>query len=292
MKKLAPLLIMLLLFSGCSNFKFGGNQVSTEYPEEYEYDYDMMSESAPSPDRTMGSSGSMMPVDGSGYAADVEQKVIKTGTLSLHMESVRDGVEAIKTNAVLWGGEVTNSNVTRYDNSYYANLTVRVPSDQFETALAGLKDMALYTDSEYTNADNITEAYMDLEARLNNLKEEEAQYLAILDKAVTVDEILQVTDYLSTVRYEIESTEGQMKYYDTNVDYSTITLTLTEDESVEATQETWRPEGTFHEAVSDWVIFLQNIADSAIYLVIFGWPVILLAVAFVIWRRTHRKKRK
>jgi hypothetical protein len=106
---------------------------------------------------------------------------------------------------------------------------------------------------------------MDLEARLNNLKEEEAQYLAILDKAVTVDEILQVTDYLSTVRYEIESAEGQMKYYDTNVDYSTITLTLTEDESVEATQEAWRPEGTFHEAVSDWMLFLQKIADSAIW---------------------------
>lgn len=283
MKKLVPLLLALLLLSGCGRF------VVSEEVSAPEYEYDMMTEPMPGSDRAMDSK---MIMDESGYAAGVEQKVIKTGTLSLHMESVRDSVETIKANVSLWGGEVTNSSVTRSGNSYYATMTVRVPSDQFETAMSGLKDMSLYTESEFTNADNITEMYMDLEARLNNLRAEEEQYLAILEKAVTVEETLQVTDYLSTVRYEIESAEGQLKYYDTNVDYSSISLSLTEDESAEAAQETWRPESTFNDAVSDWVIFLQQLADSAIYLVIFGWPVILLGVAYVIWKRSHRKKRK
>lgn len=284
MKKFAPLLLALLLLSGCGRF------IVSEEVRAPEYEYDMMGEAMPGADRAMEDSKMIM--DESGYAAGVEQKVIKTGTLSLHMESVRDSVDVIKANVSLWGGDVTNSSVTRSGNSYYASLTVRVPSDQFETAMAGLKGLALYTESEYTNADNITEVYMDLEARLNNLKAEEEQYLAILEKAVTVEETLQVTDYLSNVRYEIESAEGQLKYYDTNVDYSSINLSLTEDESAEAAQETWRPESTFNDAVSDWVIFLQQIADSAIYLVIFGWPLILLGVAYAIWRRTHRKKRK
>ena len=283
MKKFAPFLIALLLLSGCGRF------VVSEDISAPEYEYEMMGEAMPEVDRSMDSK---MIMDQSGYAAGVEQKVIKTGTLSLHMESVRDSVEVIKANVSLWGGDVTNSSVTRSGNSYYATLTVRVPSDQFETAMAGLKAMSLYTESEYTNAENITEVYMDLEARLNNLKAEEEQYLAILEKAVTVEETLQVTDYLSTVRYEIESAEGQLKYYDTNVDYSSISLTLTEDESAEAAQETWRPESTFNDAVSDWVIFLQELADSAIYLVIFGWPLILLGAAFLIWRRSHSKKRK
>ena len=285
MKKFVPLLIALLLLSGCNRFMSSDEVKSVGY----EGGYDMMEESMPEADRSMGS----IKMYESGYVAGVEQKVIKTGTLSLHMESVRDSVEAINANAILWGGNVTNSNVTRSDNSYYASMTVRVPSDQFDAALAGLKEMAIYVNSEYTNADNITEAYMDLEARLNTLKEEEAQYLVILDKAVTVEEILQVTDYLSTVRYEIESAEGQLKYYDSNVDYSTISLTLTEDESAVAAQETWRPEGTFNEAVSDWVIFIQQIADSLIYLVIFGWPLLFVGIAFLVWRRQrHGKKRK
>lgn len=282
MKKLAPFLLMLLLLSGCS--LFGNKEMSYESAPGY-YDYDME-------DSVKGDTRTMMPSDESGYVADAEQKVIRTGTLSLHMEDVRESVEAIRENVTLWGGEVTNSNVTRYENSYYASMTVRVPADQFDTALAGLKEMAVYVESEYTNADNVTEMYMDLEARLNNLKAEEEQYLAILDKAVTVEEILQVTDYLSNVRYEIETIENQLKYYDTNVDYSTITLTLTEDESVEAVQETWRPLSTFRNALSDWMVFLQDLADGAIYLAIFGWPLILILLGLWIWRRRGKKSRK
>ncbi len=283
MKKFASLLLALLVLSGCS--RFGGNDSSVPTPmPSMGMDYDEAEEYSMADRSMMGSE--------SGYMADAEQKVVKTGTLSLHMEDVRESVDAIKEQVNAWGGEVTNSNITRYDNSYYGTLTVRVPSDQFDAALAGLKEMAVYVESEYTNADNITEVYMDLETRLNNLKEEEAQYLAILDKAVTVEEILQVTDYLSNVRYEIESLEGQLKYYDTNVDYSTISLTLTEDESVEATQETWRPLSTFREALSDWMVFLQDFADAGIYLVIFGWPLALILLGIWLWKRSHRKTRK
>lgn len=287
MKKLSILLLALFLLSGCSVFR--GADVSSP---EYGYDTTTGSSGYYEEEYYAMDSDSVKMVDDSGYVEGVEQKVIKTGTLALHMESVQEGVELIKTKVTEWGGDVTNSNVTRYDNSYYGSMTVRVPSEQFDAAMSGLKELAVYVDSEYTNADNITEAYMDLEARLSNLKEEEQQYLAILDKAVTVEEILQVTDYLSTVRYEIESAEGQLKYYDTNVDYSTITLTLTEDESVAAVQETWRPLSTFRDAMSEWVVFLQGVVDSAIYLAIFGWPVLVLLLVVLIWRRRHHAKRR
>lgn len=289
MKKITLLLLALFLLSGCSSF------ISSSEVSSPEYGYDTSTGSSgyyEGEEYYMMDSESTKMVDDSGYVAGVEQKIIKTGTLALHMESVQEGVELIKTKVTEWGGDVTNSNITRYDNSYYGSMTVRVPSEQFDAAMAGLKELAVYVDSEYTNADNITEAYMDLEARLNNLKEEEQQYLAILDKAVTVEEILQVTDYLSTVRYEIESAEGQLKYYDTNVDYSTITLTLTEDESVAAVQETWRPLSTFRDAMSEWVVFLQDVVDSAIYLAIFGWPVLVLLLVVLIWRRRHHAKRR
>lgn len=287
MKKISILLLALFLLSGCSAFRSA--EVSAP---EYGYDTTTGSSGYYEEEYYAMDSDSITKTDDSGYVEGVEQKVIKTGTLALHMESVQDGVDLIKNKVTELGGDVTNSNITRYDNSYYGSMTVRVPSDQFDAAMAALKELAVYVDSEYTNADNITEAYMDLEARLNNLKEEEAQYLAILDKAVTVEEILQVTDYLSEVRYEIESAEGQLKYYDTNVDYSTITLTLTEDESVAAVKETWRPLSTFREALSEWVIFLQSLADSGIYLAIFGWPVLVLLLVVLIWRRRHGKKRK
>lgn len=238
----------------------------------------------------MGVMGEMMLVEENSPTIG-EEKVIKTGTLSLHMEDVRSSVEEIKTTVTSWGGETLNSNVSLYGNSYYGTMTVRVPSDQFDAAFSALKEMALYVESEYTNADNVTEQYMDLEARLNNLNEEEAQYLAILDKATTVEEILQVTDYLSQVRYEIESAETQLKYYDTNVDYSTITLTLTEDEDLAIVNETWEPKSTFNEALSDWYRFLQEAVDFGIYAVIFAWPLLLLAVLAWLWKRRRSQKK-
>lgn len=289
MKKILSLFLALFVLSGCASM---GSKDAPMPNGEYE----MMSEESavyePMMMDSMDENSRMMIADPEVYGEDAEQKIIKTGSLSLHMESVRDGAEAIQLSVEEIGGQVTNSNITRYSNSYYATLTVQVPSEQFDAAMELLKGMALYVSSEYTNADNVTEAYMDLEARLSNLKEEEAQYLAILDKAVTVEEILQVTDYLSNVRYEIESIEGQLKYYDSNVDYSTISLTLTEDESVEAVQESWRPGSTFNEAVSDWMIFLQDFVDFGIYVVIFAWPVLLIALVALIWNRRHAKKRK
>ena len=147
--------------------------------------------------------------------------------------------------------------------------------------------MSLYVDYEYSNADDITETYMDLEARLNNLVAEEEAYLNLMEMSGTVTEILEVTAALADVRYEIETTESSLAYYDARVDYSTIDLSLSEDESVSAVTETWRPVGTIMDAFSDWIVFLQDGADKVIYGVIFLWPLVL--IVFVVWLVRRRK---
>ncbi|QQR55442.1 DUF4349 domain-containing protein [Candidatus Peregrinibacteria bacterium] len=295
MKKIAFLSLALFLLSGCAAFNggsYGDKDMMTSSYGMDEMEASMSMDSFATAQSANGRSIGFMPPSSEGPVEGVEQKIIKSGSLALHMESVQEGVEQIKIKVSEWGGDTISSNISRYENSYYGEVTVRVPSEAFDAAMAGLKELALYVDSEYTNADNITEMYMDLEARLTNLKEEEQQYLSILDRAVTVEEILNVTDYLSQVRYEIESAEGQLKYYDTNVDYSTITLSLTEDESVEVAKESWRPIGTVHEATSQWVVFLQTVLDAAIYLVIFGWPVLVILLLVRAWKRKQRKTTK
>lgn len=229
-------------------------------------------------------------VDEGGFVEGVEQKIIRTGELSLHVSNVRESVEVIRNKAAEWQGDLSNSEVYRAENSYYAYLTLRVPSESFNQAMGGLKELAIYVESESSNAENVTSAYMDLEARLKNLKAEEAQYLNILNQATTVEEILNVTDYLNTVRYEIESTEGRVKYYDSQIDQSTIHVALTEDESLSIVKETWNPSGTVQQALSDWVAFLQDLVDRLIYLLIFVWPIVLIGLGIWLWRRGRRKR--
>ncbi len=293
LNKLFAVFGLFALLSGCS---FLGTRSSEEgyYPVTtgsagYAQDSMMVSDYSEYEESSYKSSSI---VDNGGFVEGVDQKIIKTGNLSLHVEDVRETADAVKATVLEWGGDVDSSSVTRYDNYYVGYLTIRVPSDQFDAAMTSLKEMAVYVDSEDTNAQNVTEAYMDLEARLTNFKAEEQQYLDILDRAVTVDETLQVTSALSNVRYQIESLEGQIKYYDSNVSYSTINLTLSEDASVSSTTETWKPLSTVREATSDWIVFLQGLVDRVIYLAIFTWPLLLIGFSYWMWRRSHGTRRK
>jgi hypothetical protein len=220
--------------------------------------------------------------------AEADQKIIKTGSLSLHVDDVRDAVEDASAAVVEAGGSVLSSNVNQGTSSYSAYMSLRVPSENFETAMVSLKDMALSVESESVNADDVTEAYADLEARLTNYQAEEAQYLTILNQAGSMTEILEVTRALSDVRYQIERIQGQINYYDNRVDYSTISLSLSEDERVGSVAGKWRPSGTVQNAFSDWVAFLQEGADKLIYLAIYGWPVVLIYLAY---RWTRRRRR-
>lgn len=288
---LLGILLSSLLLTSCSPFKgmMGYETGSSGYVESY----DMMAEESFVEYESDNMMSSRMVLNDSSYSPEVEdRKMIYTADLTLHVESVRDTGSEIKTFVEGLGGNVTDSSITRGDNSYTGWFTVRVPVDQFDTALSGLKEMAVYVDSEYSNSQDVTEYYTDLEARLVNKQAEEAQYLSILDQAVTVDEILAVTSYLSSVRYEIESLQGQINYYDSQIDYSTITVYLNEDESVSAVTETWKPVSTVRSAFSDWVVFLQGAVDAVIYLLIFAWPILILVWGIRKWLRRDKKAKK
>ena len=233
-------------------------------------------------------SRSIASIDDISLSAQDDSKIIKTGTLDLHVDDVREAVDAIDVLLDQWDGSITNSSVSRGDSSYDGYLTVKVNSEYFDEAMDSLKEIAVYVEYEYSNAEDVTEAYTDLEARLNNAKELEDQYLNILNSAGSMSEILEVTNAISSARYQIESYESSLTYYDNRVNYSTISLTLNEDESVSAVTENWRPFSTFKDAFSDWIVWLQDIVDKGIYILIFGWPVVI--ILFVLWRRKRKRK--
>lgn len=281
---LFTLLLSSVLLSACSPWSPTRTTGSVDYTGPY-----------PESESAYGMDGGKMMLDTSDNISAVpgeDRKIIKTGSLSLHMESVQDALPDITAYVEGLGGNVNSSNLMRGENSYSASMTVRVPSDQFDAAMSALKEKAVYVESEYTNASDVTEYYTDLETRLSNKQAEEKQYLEILTSATSVTDVLSVTQYLSSVRYEIESLQAQIKSYDTQIDASTIDLYLTEDESVSAVSETWKPASTVRTALSDFVVFLQGAVDAAIYLVIFGWPLLLLYVGVRAYMKRHRKSSK
>lgn len=216
-------------------------------------------------------------------AGEAEQRIIKTGSLSLVVDNVSESAAQITNLATGQGGFVQNSSVSeRDDGTHFGDISVRVPSAQFETAMAEIKKLANVVENESVSGQDVTEQYTDLEARLRNALAQEATYLRILDQAESVEDILSVQRELSNIRYQIESIQGQMQYLENKTDYSTISVHLSEEPSITIPSKEFRPWTSVKEAGRALVGVAQNLVIAAIWVVIIGGGV-LLPLALLIW---------
>lgn len=227
-------------------------------------------------------------------AADVDQKLIKTGRLDLVVDDVAEAESKISALATGDGGYVQDSDVSeREDGTHYGDVTVRVPSASFETAMESIKSYAATVRTESSQGQDVTEQYTDLEAQLRNAQAQEAEYLKILAQAGTVEEILQVQSYLSSVRYTVESLQGRLQYLENRTSYSTISVSLSEEPTVRIPTKEFRFGAIVNEAAQALVAIAQNLAAAVVWLVIVGGGILvpLAALAWIVMRvaKKHRK---
>ena len=213
----------------------------------------------------------------------VDKKVIKTGDLNLKVEKAETAAEAIVNIAKVNKGEVASSNFyesTRGVKSGY--ITIRVPYNNFDKAFNEIKKVATLVTSESSNVQDITEQYIDLEARLKNTKAEEASFVALLSRSGKIEEILAVTKEVARVRGQIEQLEGQMRYLDSQTDMSTITVNLSEDVEIASVSKDWRPWQVVKLSVKRLMTSGQNFIDGLIAFLIIGLPMLLI-YGLIIW---------
>jgi hypothetical protein len=170
-----------------------------------------------------------------------------------------------------------------YEGRVLGRITIRVPFEKFEEAFARLRQLAIAVPYETTTAKDVTEEYVDLEAQLSNLLATEAQYLALMEKAETVEEMLKVQKELSNVRGEIEQIEGRMKYLEQTSETSLIAVDLEETRGL---AEPWSASDAFQSAVRGLTTFGRGLATVLIWLGIFCW---VWVPPLVIWLRRRRR---
>ena len=248
---------------------------------------DMMMPPEPAPVQTAGPT-----------AAEVDQKIIKDGSLQLTVRDVGDTLAKITAMAAGRGGYVQNSSASeREDGTHYGQIAVRVPAKDFDQAMAEIKTYALVVKNETATGQDVTEQYTDLEAQLRNAQAQEKTYLAVLDKAKTVEDILKVQQYLSQVRGTIESLQGRIQYLTNVTSYSTISVYLEEEPVIKVPTKEFRPLTELKAAVQALIDSLQKLAVSAIWAVVLGGGLLLpfvLLVLLVVWivLRVLRRRRQ
>jgi len=109
--------------------------------------------------------------------------------------------------------------VRESDNS----ITTRIPSQNMDNFLTYSKTLGKVENESKTGTD-ITDQYRDNLLRLENLKTVRSRYLALLDRANTVTDILAIEKELERVNLEIERLEGRIQHAEQSTAYSSITI--------------------------------------------------------------------
>lgn len=230
-----------------------------------------------------------------GYGAGVlpstaeERMIVRTGEMSLVVEDVVDARDEIADLAVRFDGYVVSSRISGEEEEIRGWISIRVPDDKFEPALAELRDLAVRVTSESTSSRDVTEEYIDLKSRLKNAEATESQYLALLEKA-EVEETIRIYELLHQVRREIEQIKGQMQYLERTASMSLVTVHLKPSATAKPlVRAGWSTMEALKSAVRGLVIAGQWLGTTAIWLIIFSpvWGVILGIIYY--WRRRRRK---
>ena len=219
-----------------------------------------------------------------------ERMIVRTGDMSLVVEDVIDARDRIAQIATGFDGYVVSSNIYGEEQEMRGNISVRVPDEKFEQALTELRNLSLRVKSESTGSIDVTEEYIDLEARLKNAEATERQYLTLLDKATDVEDILRIYDSLSRVRSEIEQIKGRMQYLERTSSMSLINVYLEPEASAKPLARAgWNALEVLKSAVRGLVTAGQTLGTIAIWLLIFI-PIWGTALGIVLWRRHRRRK--
>lgn len=214
-----------------------------------------------------------------------DQRIIKTGEIGIEVPDVTLALARVRAIAQDLEGYVGGSQAGTRDEA--ATLTLRIPADRFEDALARLHELDGDVVLEATNEQDVTSTVVDLEARIANLQASETQYRTLLSKAVKIEDILAVQTRLDDVRGQIEQLQAQHKELSGLADLSTLNVTLIPS-ALQQAAGSWDPGKTVADAFAALVAVGQGVGNGAIWFVIVWLPalvalgiVVLLAVRLV-----------
>jgi len=218
----------------------------------------------------------------------LERQIVYTCSLELTVSSPSQTAEQVRLLAEKLEGYSENAE-SGGQRSTQASITIRIPAAQLESAKAEIRKLAVRVESEKTNALDVTKQYVDMQARLRNLRAEEAQYLQIMKSAIKVQDMLDVTAKLSEVRGQIEQQQAEFQALSKQVEMASISISLRVPTDTEVMGIHWRPLYQMKLALRDGLNALADYA-TAMMAVIFILPAVLLWTAtillgvFLSWR--------
>lgn len=226
------------------------------------------------------------------YNTQDKRMIIRSGTMSVEADNFNETEAKVKQIVGSVNGYVTNSSSQlNPSGKKQGTITIRVSSDKFDMLLDELGKIGKVMNQNISGKD-VTEEYMDSEARLKTQRELESRLLQLLaEKTANLTSVVEVEQKLASVRENIERTEGRMRYLKDQSAYSTLTLSLFEP----AILNTSSGGGFFYEigqGVKKGLSGFTSVISGIITFVIALSPIIaILGLAIYITVRVIKKRK-
>ena len=300
MKRLAALLALGLVLSACA----GGNDSGGL--EEFYSAPESGGDDAPLLRADSGDGESPEALTNLDIKFDVveNRRVIRQANLQLHASDTRATFDEVIRLTESVGGFVSNANVFPFegdDAQPDVSMTLRIPADQLTAIMTTIKDSVDEVVAESQGARDVTEQFVDLEARLRNFEALEIELRALLEEVRSQPDadpvkLLTVFNELSSVRGQIEQIQGQINYLTDLTAMATLEVYVSQTPiAVPIVASAWAPAEAAKDALRNLVTALQGIADWSINFVLFTLPVLLLilgipgAVGLYVYRRVKNR---
>lgn len=214
--------------------------------------------------------------------AALDRKIIRNADLTMEVASTTDTQQKITSIAEAHGGFVVASEAKQKESQEPAQrtldikLVVRIPENQFGPALDQIRVLAKNMTEDKITGQDVTEEFIDLEARIKTQKALELQFLEIMKQARKVEDALEVQRQIAEVRTEIEKLEGRRRFLDNRSSLSTITVNLTTPKPIVVV-----PTTGFRHSVSDAIAEGIDVS-SAIVLFFVRFAIVMLPVGVLV----------
>lgn len=221
-----------------------------------------------------------------------QEKIIRAAVMEMESRDFDAAAEALDQAVEALGGYYESRNIYRYSAYRSASFSVRVPAERFDDFLSQAGQAAHVTRQE-ENALDVSESYYDLEARLATQRTKLERLQTLLAQAATMEDIIQLESAISDTELEIEYLTGSLRQYDSQIQWSTVSIDLQEvyrlsDEEVPAETFGQRLSAAFASGLRRG---LENLEDLTVFLAghwIDLLVLLLIALAVLLFFRRRR----
>ena len=218
--------------------------------------------------------------------AQAGRKLVKTMSFNIETQDFDKSTADITLMVNRLGGYVENASVSgnssRKNDTRTATYVLRIPVAsliEFENGVGSIGNVT----SRSEKVQDITLTYTDTASRLKSLETQRDALIEMMGKAEKLEDLLTIQDHLSYIQYELENYASQLRLYDNQVEYSSVSIKLTE---VKVYTEPEPDPETFGERLA--AAFTEGLEDAGEFfkdLIIFlagSLPVLLIFIGIIV----------